>query len=230
MKLYPLAYSAALLPLFTVHLCYLLAASYGHVAWCLPHIESCASISQSGRYPPEFFVFKALMIPSAVLMLFYWFACQRWLAALTGQPLRRVSALPVLAVIAAAGLVLYSVMLGAIGDGYQTLRRIGVTTFFGLSYIAQLLVSLRLLAWSRQRPLFRGLSSSLIVLSVAVLVIGIATVIIDAIDPDYYDTKVDAFEWTVTVLLCLHVVVTARFWQRTGFATTAMINVKEETF
>lgn len=215
MKLFPLAYSAALLPLVAVHLCYLLAASYGHVDWCIPHIQSCASISQSGRVPPEFFVFKALMIPAAVLLLAYWLVCERWLGTLVGDTNIRWS-LIVLSIIACAGLVLYSVMLGAIGKEYQSLRRIGVTAFFGLSYIAQLLVSLNLLKWSRDRPEYRMISRALTGLSLLILFIGLATVVIDAIDPEYYDDKVNAFEWSVTVLLCMHVLLTGRYWQRTG--------------
>lgn len=219
MKLYPLAYIAALLPLFAVNLCYLLAASYGHVDWCFPYIDSCASISKSGRQAPEFFVFKALMIPAAVVLLGYWLACGRWLSTLAGRPEQRMPGLQILAVVACAGLVLYSVMLGAIGDGYQVLRRVGVSTFFGLSYIAQLLVAARLFAIVRSQPRFRGLMATLHTLSVVVLLLGLASVLLDAVAPDYYDSKVNAFEWSVTLLLCLHVLVTGRFWQLTGLTS-----------
>lgn len=215
MKLYPFAYAAALLPLVAVHLCYLLAASYGHVPWCLPHLQSCASISQSGRLAPEFFVFKALMIPAAVLLLFYWLLCEQWLRALIGSRQMHWPLL-LLAVVACAGLILYSVMLGAIGKEYQTLRRVGVTLFFGLSYIAQLIVSLRLMRWADKRTEYKRLSISLTALSLLILFIGLATVVIDAVDPEYYDNKVNAFEWSVTVLLCLHVLITGRYWQRTS--------------
>lgn len=219
MKLYPLAYTAALLPLLAIHLCYLLAAAHGHVDWCIPYIDSCASISRSGRLAPEFFVFKGLMIPAAVVLFGYWLACERWLAGLAGRPGQRMRSLLLLAAVACAGLVLYSVMLGAIGGGYQTLRRVGVSTFFGLSYIAQMLVTARLFSLTRNQPRLRRLTSILYVLSVAILLLGLASVILDAVVPDYYDSKVNAFEWCVTLLLCLHVLVTGRFWQHTGFAS-----------
>lgn len=72
MRLFPLAYAAALLPLFAIHLCYVIAAAAGHVDWCIPYVHSCASISATGRKPAEFFVFKALMLPATVLIAAYW--------------------------------------------------------------------------------------------------------------------------------------------------------------
>ncbi len=219
MRLYPLAYLAALLPLVTINLCYLLAASHGHVDWCFPYIDSCTSISAAGRKPPEFFVFKGLMIPSAVLLLLYWLAGERWLAILAGTPQQRFHTLIILACVASVGLVLYSVMLGAIGDTYRFQRRIGVILFFGLSYFAQLLVNNRLSRIDIIQRNHRRLYRTLTVLSVLVLLMGLASVIWQVFDEDYYDTKEDAFEWTFTLLLCLHVLVTARLWQLTGYHT-----------
>ena len=224
MRLYPLAYSAALLPLFTIHLCYVVAASYGHVDWCIPYIDSCTSISAGGRHPPEFFLFKALMLPTAVILLCYWLCCERWLAALSSRPERRYWGLLTLAVISSLGLILYSVMLGAIGDAYRLQRRIGVTTFFGFSYLAQLLINYRLSQVTISlEPLLKQ-KHWLTFLSILVLVVGLASVVFNAIDEDYYDTKEDAFEWSLTLLLCLHALVTGRLWQTTGFKINFKLN------
>jgi hypothetical protein len=64
MRLFPLAYAAGLMP------------------WCIPYIDSCTSISATGREPPAFFVFKALMIPAAMLLMAYWLLNARWLRQL----------------------------------------------------------------------------------------------------------------------------------------------------
>ena len=62
----------ALLPALAINFCYLLAASQGHVPWCIPYLEGCTSISATGRQAPESYLFRALIIPTAVLLVFYW--------------------------------------------------------------------------------------------------------------------------------------------------------------
>ena len=69
-------------PLVAIHSCYLLAAQNGHVPWCLPYIDSCTSISATGRHRPESLVFRAAIMPSAALMLVYWTLVERWLRTL----------------------------------------------------------------------------------------------------------------------------------------------------
>ena len=220
MKLYPLAFAAALLPLFTIHLCYVLAANSGHVDWCIPYIDSCTSISATGRKPPAFFVFKGLMIPAAVILLMYWYCSCYWLASLGCAARLQHRIILSITVVACLGLILYSVMLGAIGDIYQLQRRIGVTTFFGLSYIGQLLVTHRLSTLDTITRYHQRELTLLKSVSLVIMLIGIASIVFQAVDDDYYDTKEDAFEWTFTLLLCTHVLISAVLWKKTGFMHT----------
>lgn len=222
--LYPIALTAALLPLLSIHLSYLWAATNGHVEWCLPYIQSCTSISATGRQAPEFYLFKALMIPSAVMLGIYWWLSSRWLLSLGCKAQRARRLLVVLGLGSALGLILYSVMLGAIGDLYQLQRRIGVISFFGLSYIAQLIIT-RLLSEvdSSEYETKRGIQA-LKGCALLILLVGLSSVALSALDHDYYESKDDAFEWTLTLLLCIHVLVTAGLWKKTGFVSELQTN------
>ena len=48
---------------------YLVSAAGGHLDWCVPHLTGCESISASGRYGWGFFLFKAMMLPTAALLI-----------------------------------------------------------------------------------------------------------------------------------------------------------------
>jgi hypothetical protein len=217
MRLYPISLAAGLLPLTTIHICYIVAASNGHVDWCIPYIDSCTSISATGREQPEYYLFKALMIPSAlILVAFWWLSCQ-WLVTLGCKARKRRSALLCIGFIASIGLILYSVMLGSIDDAHRLSRRIGVTTFFGMTYLAQLLL-IYLLANTRNLkirylPWLRVLES----LAMTVLIVGIASVVLSIYDYELYKRTDNAFEWTFTLLLCLFAVVNAVLWKKTNF-------------
>ena len=54
-RLSPLAWATALLPLVTMHVCYLLSASEQLVPWCLPWFEGCTSISRASRSGTAYF-------------------------------------------------------------------------------------------------------------------------------------------------------------------------------
>lgn len=216
LPLYPLAYAAALLPLFAIHLCYLWAASLGHVAWCLPYLHSCTSISAVGRSPPEALLFKALMIPAAVVLAMYWWASRLWLLQLGCRSRRRLAAIVALGLVASAGLVLYSVVLGEIGDGYRLSRRTGVFAFYGLSYLALLLIA----AVLHELPLLpanRRACRALWVNAGLMLVMGLLNTAIGVWDQALSRRTEDAFEWGFTALLCCQVLITANLWRRTGF-------------
>lgn len=222
--LYPLGILASLLPLLTIHLSYIWAASNGHVDWCFPYIQSCTSISATGREPPEYYLFKAMMIPSAVFIAAYWWFSYQWLDALGCQAKRRRKIVLVLGLIACVGLILYSVMLGSIGDIYRLQRRIGVTTFFGLTYLAQLLITYLL---SKTDIVHSQLKTGFICLQItswSLLIMGLSSVALSAYDENYYDSVEDAFEWSFTLLLCVYVFITALMWKKTNFAYSINVN------
>ncbi|WP_372864418.1 hypothetical protein [Spongiibacter sp.] len=50
-----------------------------------------------------------------------------------------------------------------------------------------------------------------------ILLTGLTSVAISALSEALYHRTDDAFEWTFSLLLCLHVLITARLWQQTDF-------------
>lgn len=204
------------LPLLTIHLCYFLAAIAGDVAWCFPYIESCTSISATGRSGAAFFIFKGLMIPSAMIIAAYWYIASQWLAALASTAHKAQVWMLGIGLAACAGLILYSVMLGAIGDIYRVQRRIGVISFFGFTFIAQQLLVFALTK-VHEAERFKREVRTLNSISFVVLSIAISSIVVSAIDSDFYDSVEDAYEWTVTFILCLQPLVVAGLWRRTGF-------------
>ncbi|MEY4642413.1 MAG: hypothetical protein RLZZ227_2407 [Pseudomonadota bacterium] len=134
MRLAPFALFTGLLPLLCVHLTYVLAASYGHVAWCLPYWDSCTSISATGREVPEKLVFKLLMLPAALCAVGFWWLAGQWLRVTYGVRARMMVAT---GTVAALFLLLYVVALGESNE-YRWARQTGIILFFSLTYVAQL--------------------------------------------------------------------------------------------
>lgn len=197
---------AALIPFFAVHLTYLLAASYGLVDWCIPYLDSCTSISATGRKPPASYLFRALMLPSAVIMMLYWWFNHAWLESLHRQAGKDNSAsnhwMLGLGVVACIGLILYVTVLGESGSQWARQRRVGTVLFFSFTYLAQLLLVLQLrqlhLALPRVPRVLPGL---MFYLSCLLLALGLLTVALDAWDEAWYEGVEDAFEWVLSLLL-----------------------------
>lgn len=205
MKAAPLALITGLLPFACVHLTYLIAASHGHVDWCVPYWDSCTSISATGRQLPEKLVFKFMMMPTGVLIVLFWWVSNQWLVTVRGQ---RSRLMPLTGSVAALLMMLYVVALGEVGDLYYTLRHIGIILFFSLSFVTQLIflkryadtvkqplpADMRVVTW-QQRAAFM------------LLAIGVSSVILD-MTYARYDGIEDAFEWVmmlfVVVQFCSH--------------------------
>lgn len=197
---------AALLPLVAVHATYLVAASHGLVDWCNPYFDSCTSISATGRKPPASYLFRALMLPSAVILAAYWWLNHVWLASLH----RRAASVSqgmnhwmlALGVLACIGLVLYVTVLGERGDIWATQRRVGSVLFFSFTYLSQLLLLAQL---RRLRTLCPGVRPQILRmmwgLCLALLATGLLTVLLDSWNEAWYDTVEDAFEWLLSLML-----------------------------
>jgi len=213
-----IALASGLLPILAIHTTYLIAAIGGHVPWCIPYINSCTSISATGRQVPEFFVFKATMIPAAMLMMLFWFLCYQWL--LSGGYRRGISArsIPIVGTVAALFLILYTTMLGASGDLYQLERRVGVIIYFTFTYLAQLLFTYHMGKLNRQRHFFSSrIYHFLVGLNTAVLSIGLLSLILQLTMVDY-DSVEDAFEWIIALLIHVYFFGIYAAWRRTEFA------------
>ena len=225
MRLTNIPLITALLAAVAIHLSYLVAADAGHVPWCIPHIDSCTSISATGRQGLERFIFRAMIIPTAILMMLYWTLNYQWLKSL-GSPWQRTSqAMLCLGVAACFGLLLYATVLGVVGEAYQLLRRLGAAVFFGLSACAQIILTLQIDALLRagtvsvSRTVCRILGG----LCFAVLAVGAASLVLPMVTDTYRDFQ-HAVAWIATLLIILHIFVTGRAWRESGFSATFVVS------
>jgi len=209
---------AALLPAVAIHVSYVIAASHGHVPWCFPYIDSCTSISATGRQAPESFVFRAMMIPAAVVLMVYWTLSHAWLKSLGSVMTRTNRSMLVLGVVAALGLILYTTVLGTSGQIPFIQRRIGVTTFYIFSVVAQLLMTVQIVVLARRRPdaVSAGVRRALVATIGLVVFLGVFSLVLSA-TTEAYERVEDAFEWLITLPILCHLLLTYFAWRQSGF-------------
>lgn len=209
MKPAHLALLTAALPFLCVHLSYLLAASQGHVPWCVPYWDSCTSISAAGREVPEKILFKLLMMPAGMCAIAFWWFVRQWLRLRLDCHSAAVS---LLGGVAAGFLLLYVAALGESNE-YRWARQSGVILFFSLSYLAQLVFLYHALHRSpRLQAAERRVLHWQLYGAIAMLLIGIGSVLLDALHPRYDDME-DAVEWILMLGLVLQFASHSLLWR-----------------
>ena len=198
MRVAPFALFTGLLPLFCVHLTYVVAASHGHVEWCVPYWDGCTSISATGRALPEKLLFKLLMLPASLCAFVFWWLAGHWLRVTAGAGSR---AMVITGTIAAAFLMLYVVALGESND-YRWARQTGIVLFFALTYVAQLCFLARLAPMTQRSPALRRIFLWQSGAAALLLAIGMLSVVLDALWSNYASVE-DAFEWVMMLCIAL---------------------------
>ncbi|MBT8137163.1 MAG: hypothetical protein KJO54_09150 [Gammaproteobacteria bacterium] len=208
---------AGLLPLVGANAAYVLSASAGFVPECNPYLSGCTSVSATGRNPPGSFVYKGTMMPAAVFMLVYWFLAGRWLAA-HGDRSLRCRALPWLGLVAAVFLVVYTTVLGHVGEWFAIQRRIGVVGYLSATFFGQLLFVSRIATLMREGRLAipRWIYVAKLSLCGAMLLLGLAVIPAPLFLSDM-DTVERVLEWDFSLLLVLFFPLTAFAWHYDRF-------------
>lgn len=215
-----IALITGLLPIIAVHTCYLLAASWQHVPWCVPYWDSCTSISATGRQGPEYYFFKATMIPTAMVMMLFWRLSHDWLQALGDAKNWQTKSIPFIGLIAAVSLILYTTALGASGDLFRLQRKIGVVIYFTFTYLAQLLLTRRIVLINRTSNVVPAkIVAMQVTLVISILTIGMISLLLNVFY-DRYDEMEDAFEWVLALLIHGYFIVTYFAFNRTSFRIT----------
>lgn len=219
MNLRIIALLAAVLPFAAVHLTWLVAANHGLVEWCNPYIDSCTSISATGRHPPASYVFRATMLPVAVVLALYWWCNYSWLRWLqpAGGSGRSLRWMLVLGLLACLGLVLYVTVLGESGQAWRFQRRAGTVLFFSFTFLSQLLLSAQLQALAPRLPQVQGLARGMWWVCCLLLALGVLTVALQAWDELLYDSVEDAFEWVLSLLIQANFLLGYLVWRRVGW-------------
>ena len=194
-----IALLCGLVPLLTVHVCYVLSASAGVIPTCIPYLDGCTSISATGRHGWGYGLFKAGMLPSALVLVVYWRLCRDWLLEAGDVDGPGLRSLLWLGIAGALFLVLYTVFLGHKGEVYNLLRRFGVTLNLGFTLLAQLLVVWRLRRLRDnlgQAPCPAGILRAKTWLVAALLLLGLGSIPVSNFIADK-DPVENAIEWTL---------------------------------
>lgn len=206
---------AAIVPLLTINVCYLVAVEMGHVRACIPYLEGCTAVSSTGRKVPESLIFKAGFLPSALVLAIFWHYCARFLE-LTGQAGARQQTLRVLGMTAGISLALYALTLGLNDGYYPELRRAGIVGFTLSTFLAEVLF------WMFYAPLrtdtTRRIWVWLIVLSLALPMLDITSEIAKWAGAPRKPTN-NTIAWNAFVITSAYYAVVARLWWHHGFAS-----------
>lgn len=196
----------AVLPLAVTHVAYVLSIRDGFAPDCLPYWDGCTSISRAARHGTGNLLFKAVMLPCAVVLAMLWWQARRWLRA-GGDDAR---AMLVAGIVGAFALALYVAFLGAEGDFSRWLRRFGALIYFAATYLAQLLLVQR--CWRRglRSPPMRWMLAACVLLLLGGLASTAASATIE--DAALKDRIENAIEWGLGALFTLWFLALAGLW------------------
>lgn len=201
---------AGVLPLVAMFGAFAIGVSYGTLPDCNPIIDGCRSISATGRQPPGSFLFRAIMMPQAIILAFTWYLSWLWLQRLRPDIGRGYGITMLIAgVVNPVALITYLTFLGTSEPIYEFMRRIGI--YFGFLGIAvvQLAITLALL-----RTELRSLARTMLGLIVFVFAIGILNLVLKATlaDPDPAENRI---EWIASIMMQAWFFVLLIAWRRT---------------
>jgi hypothetical protein len=219
--LWPLPLAAGLLPAVAALTALWISIELGLIPPCNPLLDGCVSISRAGRHDLPNHIFRALVLPAAVLQGLTWMLCAAWLKGMDTEARRLLRVLPWLGVLAGVFLILYGTFLGTEGQAYRWMRRYGVILYFGVTYLCMLLASAALWRLARaglMTPPAR-LDWLLPGLCAITLVVGLTQVFI----PQFLDSEdlknrlQNILEWHAALAFTLFFLALAWLWRHTRF-------------
>ena len=219
LQIWALPLAAGVLPALGAIVAVWLSMRLGLVDACNPLFSGCVSVSRAARHDLPNHIFRALVLPGAVLQCLTWVLCRDWLLSLGAK--RRLQLLPWLGGFAAIFLVLYGTFLGTEGRAYRWLRIYGTIGYFGLSYLCLLIAAGEIGRLARVTAALRSWRADRVLLSVCILLLLIG--LINAFVAPHFasDTKNrigNVAEWWLGVGFTLCFLVLALLWKRTQFA------------
>ena len=228
-SLWPLPLVGGLLPAIAAVAALCLSIALELIPPCNPFLDGCVSISRAARHDLPNHVFRALVLPAAVLQALTWMLCAAWLKGLTADARGWLRVLPWLGVLAGAFLVLYGTFLGTEGQAYRWMRRFGVIFYFGFTYLCMLITSGALWRLSRSGTIAlpARLDRLLVALCVVTLAIGLIQVFAPPLldGPDLKNRLENALEWYAALAFTLFFLALAWVWRGARLAARLTSNV-----
>lgn len=207
------------LPLAATVIAFNLSASLGLIPSCNPFIDGCTSISRAARHGLPNILFRALVLPAALLQCITWWLCATWLREQGAPGNRWLQALPWLGAGAALSLAIYASFLGTDGEVYRWMRRYGVSFYFGLTCLCMLVAgdAMRRLVADRQRRLH--IDRVVLCLCLALPLLGVAHVLLPLLTPDESALHAlqNATEWWGGALFTAFFALLAWAWRGSRF-------------
>ena len=210
-----------------INVCFVMAASSGHIPWCCPYLEGCVSISKASRHVPEVQIYRIMIMSSAVLMIGYWALCGSWLRQLyndygpTGSQSPREPRRWVFVYVGIIAAVCLAINAGLIGDSegiYKNIRRECVRVFFIGTVLAQCMFALKLNKLVKQNNLYQlnKMNNIKIALCAGQLMLAI---LFAFIAPFFNHSKniENIAEWNIVLLMLIFFVSTGISWKKTQF-------------
>lgn len=215
-------------PLLAAYLSFWIGVNAEVLPACIPFIDGCASISATGRKPPGSFLFRALMFPQTVLLVFTWVFAVRWLRALdSGVKPSLLAGIRIAGIAGALALLLYLTFLGTREPFYEFMRRFGIYFAFVGMVLAEILIAIALLRMRRilVDPHLKRMTQAMLALCLAPFIAGIVNFYLKATlaDPDPAENVI---EWISATLMQLNLIVMYFMWRRTGFDVSATVSLR----
>lgn len=220
-----IALACFLVPVIAVHGSYAISIYEQTVPVCIPYIDGCTSISRAARNGNAVFLFRAMMIVYAALLVGYWHITAMWLRSLIKQQQlrmpKRIAVMYWFGFVGAVFLVLYADFLGVDGKVYRLLRRYGIVLFFALTPTAQLIQMSVLYRFAKpiealwQHKPWLHLQISF---GAMMLFLGLASVFLDAVALDDDDIE-NIIEWNFAILMAGFYLGSYVIWSRLGVRT-----------
>jgi hypothetical protein len=216
LPLWPLALLAGLLPTGAALLAWWLSTRLELIPACNVFIDGCVSVSRAARHDLPNHVFRALMLPAAVLQALVWLLAAHWLRGLqTGW--RALRWLAPLGIAAGIALVLYASFLGTEGQVYRWLRRYGTVVYFGATCLCLLLAGggIQRAARAGHLALARWQELAMLVLATALVLLGLVNAIVAATLGQTAKLRVEnVTEWWGALIFVLGFLALAAMWRR----------------
>jgi hypothetical protein len=210
-----LAILVTLLPLLAANIAYLMSANAGLVPWCIPYLDGCTTISQAGRSGNTIFLFRAIMIVYAVMLIWFWTYALHWLNLLSSRPTLSAKIMCWSGITGALSLVLYIDFLGTTGEFQRFMRLHGIMIYFTLTPFAQL-IKLNLLIKLKTRAQNTPVNNRVIQYQLAILLlmllIGIISLVLNYTGNKTYETE-NIIEWNFSILLSVYFAGTIILWK-----------------
>lgn len=228
LRIVPIA--TGLAPIVAIHACYLIAVQYAGLPACIPYFDGCTSISATGRYPPASYLFRAVMLPTTILLCAYWMLNVSWLRATEAAakvPLRSHRSIAMFGIAGSLSLILYVTFLGTTEPFYEFMRRFGVYLYFLFSVIAQLLLASSSLKLSRTvgDPVLERIARIQLLLSIAPFVLGVLNTVLKSV-LENADRPENVIEWIFALMMQVFFLLTYFSWRSTGFGLYATVTLR----